>query len=469
MVTSFDVGCRITRGPSDWQILQQGNDAHAVVELAGTWTASPPAPGLRDGGNVPPVVCRVVAEDDQSSPSLETEWRPVATHIDGTWETSLRIPAGGLYRIDTGLMEGPLEWGTHGDSIHHVGVGDLWAVAGQSNAAGYGRGPVHDPPELGLAVLRNDGRWDLATHPLNDTRDSIRPNLERVNPGHSPALAFARRLRQQLGHPIGLLPTALGGSALASWNPVENPSAFLYANLIDCVAAVGGRIRGMVWYQGETDATSERAPTYDRRFREFIERLRHDLGAPSLPVVTTQINRIHLQAEDREIDLAWSIVREAQRRTARELDGVAVVGTLDLTLSDLIHTSPQSNLVLGQRWADAALAVAYGRPIRYRFPEAVRAVADAARAAVSVIFAHVADRLHSPAPIEEFVVEDAVGVVPIRRCMAGGSNVRIELARPLAARARVHGNPGADPSTRVFDAATNRPILGFHDLPVEDG
>ena len=51
---------------------------------------------------------------------------------------------------------------------------------------------------------------------------NITPNRETANSAHSPYLHFARLLKQQLNHPIGLVQTALGGSALAPWNPAES-------------------------------------------------------------------------------------------------------------------------------------------------------------------------------------------------------------------------------------------------------
>ncbi|HCQ00632.1 MAG TPA: hypothetical protein DIT99_08015, partial [Candidatus Latescibacteria bacterium] len=84
-----------------------------------------------------------------------------------------------------------------------MGVGDLWIIAGQSNAAGYGRGPALDPPELGIHILKNEEVWDVAAQPLNDTTRSTHPNLEQANPGHAPYLRFARDLKSALGYPIG--------------------------------------------------------------------------------------------------------------------------------------------------------------------------------------------------------------------------------------------------------------------------
>lgn len=43
------------------------------------------------------------------------------------------------------------------DTIHHIGVGDLYVIAGQSNAAGYGKDSIYNPSEIEVHLLRNRG------------------------------------------------------------------------------------------------------------------------------------------------------------------------------------------------------------------------------------------------------------------------------------------------------------------------
>jgi sialate O-acetylesterase len=451
------LGVRIDAGLQSFQILQQDERGLGSLAVSGHW-GHPDQQGT--------VQLRVVAEAD-STPVCT--WQPAQRQEAGEWEHTLdAVPAGGLYRLESRLVVDPNvpEWGVHGDTVHHLGVGDLWIIAGQSNAAGYGRGPVHDPPELGVHILRNDERWDLAAHPLNDTTGSTHPNREAANPGHSPYLCFARELHATLGHPIGLIQTALGGSALSAWNPAENADAPLYHNLIHCVTLAGGRVRGMVWYQGESDCSPAAAATYEQRFADFITRLRSDLQCPALPVLIAQLNRYTapLGPDDHR---AWSMVREAQRQ-ARKLGHVAVVPTLDLPLSDAIHTSADGNMILGHRKARAALTLVYGRGGDARAPEIKSAVLSPDRAAVDLIFAPVPNRLAFLGPGEhDFVVEDAEGFVTIRSATTPvRDRVRLELERPAVGEVRVHGGYGANPPCHLRDAEENVPVLGFYDLPV---
>ena len=145
---------------------------------------------------------------------------------------------------------------------HHLCVGDLFVIAGQSNAVGYGKNPVFDPPELGIHMCRSSGRWDLASHPLGDATGTTHPeNADRYNTGHSPFLAFAKLLKRRLGYPIGLLPVASGESSIRKWDPGQ------YGILQKCMLRVirqnGGRVKGILWSQGCSDTDSiENARNY---------------------------------------------------------------------------------------------------------------------------------------------------------------------------------------------------------------
>jgi len=451
------VGVRIDSAPQPFQIVQRDSAGHGLFLLSGRW---------HHPDNAGRVQLRVVRETDGTE---AVSWRDFEARPDGTWEAELnQVPTGGLYRIESRLAAKSgvaSEWSTHGDFVHHLGVGDLWIIAGQSNAAGYGRGPVLDAPRLGVHVLRNDETWDIATHTLNETTKSSHPNLEGGNPGHSPYLSFAKALHDELGYPIGLIQTSLGGSPLRAWNPIESPgNAPLWDNLVHCLQLAGNSAAGMVWYQGESDANPNESGTYERRFAEFVTSLRTHLNQPQLPVIVAQLNRCVTAAGDANANLHWTILREAQRQSVK-LGHTAVVPTLDLPLSDLIHTSSDGNLTLGRRKARAALEVAYGRSMGgWRGANLVAAILGEDRATIQLTFEDVTSRIGSLGPIEtDFVVEDTDGPVTV----TGGATpdrdiVTLALSRPVAGGGRIHGNYGAHPVANVRDAEHNLPFLGFY-------
>jgi sialate O-acetylesterase len=456
-------GTIVTFGPSDWQITQRDEDGWANVALAGRWVS--PEPGT--------VEARIVNQDTTTPVSQHLEWQPAETHSDGTWELTLeRVPAGGLYRLETRFnrTSNPAgEWSDRGDMRHFLGVGDLWVIAGQSNSAGYGRGPIYDPPELGLHLFRNSMQWALATHPLNDSTETQHPvNRESANPGHAPYLHFARILKQELGCPIGLVQTSLGGSSLAQWNPTDpDPSGELYRNMLRCVQAVGGRVKGLVWYQGESDCGAITGSTYLERFGRATGAWRAALGQPNLPVITVQLNRVN-EPSNGDNDRGWSLIREAQRQAARTIPHVTVVPAFDLPLSDFIHNSPAGNMVLGERLARAALGAVYGRPTQYLAPDLQAAVAAPDGKRIELTFAPVTSRMDNVDPVANcFKVDDGLGSVTISQVVyPGGPIVQLVLERALVGPAVVHGGYGVAPASVPVDIERFVPMLGFYQAPV---
>ena len=460
----YPLGAMITRGPSEWQIIQRDTAGNGALELAGRWVSAN-GPGV--------VQVRLVHEATGAPVSAALDWQTVETRPDGTWSGGLaNIPAGGLYRLETRYKPGiqPAgEWADRGDMVHFLGVGDLWIITGQSNSAGYGRGPVNDPPELGIHLFRNNGQWALATHPLNESTDTLHPvNRDGANTAHAPYLHFARLLKRALNIPIGLIQTSRGGSALAEWNPHDAaPAGGLFENMLACVSAAGGSVAGVVWYQGESEGGGLTGHTYGPRFAQAVAAWRAALHHPTLPVLTVQLNR-HFIPPTPELEQSWMAVREAQRQAARSVAGVSVVPTFDLPLSDGIHTSAAGNMLLAERLAHAALAAVYGQGQDYRAPDLQTATAAADGRAVTLRFADVTSRMDNIDPTAQpFRVQDAEGVVPVTGVSyPGGPEVRLALGRALSGAAVVHGGFGLAPASVPMDMERFMPMLGFHAVPV---
>ncbi len=440
----------IDAGPSSWQILQQDADGVASVTLSGRWWTI----GRR---KKPEVRVRIVREDDGTPIGTAHDWQRARTAIDrslggdragrfGTWRIKMgHIPRGGPYRIQTkvGSVEDAIEWRRSGDVVNLLGVGDLWLIAGQSNAEGYGRDPAYDPPEMGVHQCLPGG-WELAMHEHS----------------HSPWPAFGKILRRDRGYPMGLIPTAVGGSAVSEWDPGQDGA--LFKNMKDRLAAAGGRIKGCLWYQGESDTGAGDYPHYKARFRRFVRGLRRATRRPDLPVITVQLNRVLGPRDDAA---GWEAMREIQRRLAHEIDGVYIVPVFEAGLCDGIHLSSLGNLLVAQRTAAVALGAVYGRDVAYKHPEC-RSARRVSGATIELHFDHIVTRLDYECDVGNgfaFAVRDREGEVPVLRYrMIGGNRMRIELARALHGRATVTGAPGCCPPHIVpRDISGYRGMLGF--------
>ena len=173
-------GVEIQSGLRDWQVLQRKNGL-AKVTLKGRWELEKGA--IRAGVSSATPVWRLVNEQDQS---IVVPWTPcdrqtggealTGEEVKGEWEAELFLPQGGPYRLETSLdavsKESGDHWMFHGDIRVHIGVGDVFCMAGQSNAAGYAKGLAFDPPDVRVHLQRNSGKWDMAAHPMNDATDA---------------------------------------------------------------------------------------------------------------------------------------------------------------------------------------------------------------------------------------------------------------------------------------------------------
>ncbi|MEE2659060.1 MAG: sialate O-acetylesterase [Candidatus Latescibacterota bacterium] len=472
MNRSDELGVLIEAGVRDWQIFQRSANDTASFALSGRWVV-PQAVAKAI------VVVRVVREVDGEPVARSLDWVRASTRRfskgagarkSGTWKAELAdVPAGGLYRIETALQldGGPVEWGRRGDMVHHVGVGDVWVIAGQSNSEGHGKSPAPDAPELGVHVFRARGAWSLASHPLHDSTDTCYvPNRLGSNPSHSPWLAFGKTLKSEIGVPIGLIPAALGGSPLSAWDRGEKGPGcgVLFDNMLRYVADAETGVRGVVCYQGESDTEPALCRTYARRFRRFVADLRASFGNRQLPIITVQINR--WVGDPTEVDTRdFEGIRQVQRRLAQSMSNVFILSTVDLSLSDGIHTNSSGNIAIGQRAASIALGGVYGHDVKYQHPDCRAAARKSARR-IELRFDHVDERLHfeSMIPAEfPFVVRDEEGEVQVDGwSIPAPDRFEIRLARPLRGRAVVVGAPTASPPMIVpQDISGHRPMLGF--------
>jgi sialate O-acetylesterase len=303
---------------------------------------------------------------------------------------------------------------------------DIWVVAGQSNSQGWALLKAPVPSDAHVFTLDQDGKWVVAREPLNQqfyrwTPEPVEQNIrlqrndltmppgkdlddflkEQKRQGSSlggvgPGLIFARQLHQATGHDIGLIMCGVG-SPIREWDPDSNPPGELYSNMIALIRKSGARPKGIIWYQGESDALSPGAADhYEQALLRLIDGIRRDLRQPELPILCVQTGRfVYPYSSSSQ---SWETVREAQRRAALERQRVYLISSIDLFLEDDIHVGFEGYRRLAPRIAEIALSEVYeksnhGRPIAL---ESARLIAsDSRRPMIRVKFSGVSGKLQS--------------------------------------------------------------------------
>ncbi len=114
-------------------------------------------------------------------------------------------------------------------------------------------------------------------------------------------------------------------------------------------------IRGVIWYQGESNSALERVGLYQRVFSTLIEDWRREWGLGDFPFLYVQISNFKsTPAED------WATLREQQLKTLA-LRNTAMAVTIDIGNPENVH--PTDKLDVGLRLARAARVLSYGEAI----------------------------------------------------------------------------------------------------------
>src|SRR5262249_37945698 len=133
----------------------------------------------------------------------------------------------------------------------------------------------------------------------------------------------------------------------------------LYGSAVSRILAQGyaSPIRGVIWYQGESDAGRALA-AYRDGLQDFVSHLRADLASPSLFFASCQLSLNGRNLKPAAQD-DWMNIREAQRQYAASDSLSTLVGTLDLP-NDGLHLFGPGFREAGRRLAAAMLKTSYG-------------------------------------------------------------------------------------------------------------
>ncbi len=284
---------------------------------------------------------------------------------------------------------------TESATIRNVYVGEVYLLAGQSNMEmrldqSYGTDTAEftaDAQEI-IGKYSDKIKFMVLDNSKSDTPLFNAPlhtskawnNMDETDYTHISLIGmyFAEDMLDdnRLQGPIGLLCNSVGGTVIDEW--MKNGDAGRYNGHIAPFEKYG--IKGMLWYQGETDGEisgkmdkegdngKEYARYYDNRFPQMINDYREAFGNPDLPFLYVQL----ASYKSNYVDYAYfDVVRNAQRRALNQVkntENVAMAISADTatTRADNIH--PNGKDQVADRLYRAASNLIYSDGTVYEGP-----------------------------------------------------------------------------------------------------
>jgi sialate O-acetylesterase len=375
---------------------------------------------LQQGLPVP--VWGTAAPGDEVTVAMAGQTARATADAAGCWMARLKpMGPGGPYQMTIA--------GRNTITLSDVMVGEVWLCSGQSNMGVTVSEAMDAEAEIAAANYPDLRLFNvpprLADEPQREVKASWAPCTPATAAGFSAVgYYFGRRLRADLGVPVGLICGAQGSSAAEAWmeigalkvvipDAVERWQAEVeyerkaeaewraelaaWPGAVEAARAAGrtappqperpyflGRarvhqpatlwngtiaplvpyaIRGVIWYQGETN--EPRGSEYARLMQALMRSWRKAWNQGDfafLQVALAPYRPIY----DHPTDSGWAEVIEGQWASARDdvLSGLAV--TTDIGDADDAH--PKNKQEVGRRLALIALAKVYGRDVVYCGP-----------------------------------------------------------------------------------------------------
>ncbi|MCX6367321.1 MAG: prolyl oligopeptidase family serine peptidase [Armatimonadetes bacterium] len=237
-------GMRLT-APIEYQVTQRTSRTKGKLAVTGTLVA--------------PMEKGTVLEARLS----DRPWQRLKPKFDGTaFTATLEAPAGGWFSLEVRVRQKASVLAEA--SVAHVGVGEVFVVAGQSNSANHGE--EKQSTKTGNVVTFDGTRWQFANDPQPGASGG----------GGSFLPPFGDAIATRFGVPVGFIACGIGASSVREWLPqgstFPNPPTIesriqkradglweckgeAFAMFTARMKLLGPRgFRAVLWHQGESDA-----------------------------------------------------------------------------------------------------------------------------------------------------------------------------------------------------------------------
>lgn len=385
--------------------------------------------------------------------------------------------------LDPARTGGPYVLEVRGNNrvtIEDVHVGEVWVGSGQSNMVWPLERSQNAEAEIASANHPEIRYFKVEQSTSDVPLEEVSGEWRVVSPQTAAefsgvAYFFAHHLRQELALPVGIIQSAWGGTPAEAWTSLEtlrddSSLAALIRSYDRAARAARARrqdprlhhkpaslfnamvapltlypIRGVIWYQGESNGNRGQGILYRRLFNALIQDWRREWGLGDFPFLFVQL------ANYGRVSSAstWPELREAQSM-ALGLARTGMAVTIDIGNSTDIH--PRNKQDVGLRLALAARAIAYGETgLTYSGPVLRQATWEGSE--VRLWFNHTADGLEArDGPLEGFELAGAGGGFYVGEARIAGNTVMVSNPA-VVAPVEVRYAWAADPAGNLFNSA----------------
>lgn len=227
----------------------------------------------------------------------------------------------------------------------------VYILAGQSNMAGRGKvEPIDTIPDSRIFTINREKELILAKEPLH----FYEPSMTGLDCG----LSFGKELLKNIPDSISVLiiPTAVGGSSINQW---INDSTFRNVTLLTNfkekieIGKKFGTIKGILWHQGENDATTqETIEIYNKQLQELFALFRNEIDNSELPIIIGELGSFS------KTDDNWQAINSKIEEYVEIDPNSYLIKTNDLNdKGDRVHFDSKGQRKLGERFAKKIIKI----------------------------------------------------------------------------------------------------------------
>lgn len=346
----------VLTAPMDYQVVQRSTSRTGTLRIEGQLSEQVPIAAVFEG--------RILDKD------VEVAWQRLEATVSGrTVAAQMEAEAGGWFQLEIRVLNDGREIAKA--VVAHVGIGEVFVVAGQSNSANHGEEKL--TPQTGRVAAFDGTKWQIA----ND------PQPGASGDGGSFIPAFGDAVVEKLNVPVGIVSCGIGATSVREWLPkgsrFPNPPTLVsrVEQLPNGEWASDGAafemftarmkqlgpdgFRAVLWHQGESDA-NQRDPTRTlagKLYRESLEKLIRESRLAigwNVPWFVAQVS-YHVPGDEASPDIRAAQASLWQDGIALEgPDSDSLKGQLRERNGQGVHFSGQGLRQHGKMWAEKVLA-----------------------------------------------------------------------------------------------------------------